>query len=82
VRYVLVDTFDNIVHTVDLNKRYNLNEARKYFINLKRIDEMEFNKLWKVLSEEQHDLQLKISLKNRQIEWWEEDDGYLDGEKS
>jgi hypothetical protein len=82
MKWVLVDTFDNIVHTVDLNKRYNLNEARKYFINLKRIDEMEFNKLWKVLSEEQHDLQLKISLKNRQIEWWEEDDGYLDGEKS
>ena len=77
MKWVLVDKFDNIVHTVDLNKRYNQNEARKYFVNLKRMDEMEFNKLWKVLTEENYQLQLKLSLKNRQVEWWN-DDNYLD----
>ena len=77
MKWVLVDTFDNIVHTVDLNKRYNLNEARKYFVNLKQMDEKEFNKLWKVVTEENYQLQLKLSLNNRQVEWWN-DDNYLD----
>jgi len=44
MKWVLVDKFDNIVHTVDLNKRYKQNEARKYSVNLKQIDEIEFNK--------------------------------------
>jgi len=77
MKWVLVDKFDNIVHTVDLNKRYNQNEARKYFVNLKQMDEKEFNKLWKVLTEENYQLQLKLSLNNRQVEWWN-DDNYLD----
>ena len=77
MKWVLVDKFDNIVHTVDLNKRYNLNEARKYFVNLKQMDEKEFNKLWKVVTEENYQLQLKLSLNNRQVEWWN-DDNYLD----
>ena len=77
MKWVLVDKFDNIVHTVDLNKRYNQNEARKYFVNLKQMDEKEFNKLWKVVTEENYQLQLKLSLNNRQVEWWN-DDNYLD----
>lgn len=81
MKYVLVDKFDNIVHTVDLNKKYTEEEAKLYFINLKQIDEKEFNKLWKVMTEEQYHINLKLSLKNRQIEWWKEDN-YLDIDKS
>jgi len=81
MKYVLVDKFDNIVHTVDLNEKYTEEEAKLYFINLKRIGEKEFNKLWKVMTEEQYHINLKLSLKNRQIEWWKEDN-YLDIDKS
>tara|TARA_R110002110_G_scaffold9467_7_gene46534 strand:+ start:2186 stop:2431 length:246 start_codon:yes stop_codon:yes gene_type:complete len=81
MKYVLVDKFDNIVHTVDLNEKYTEEEAKLYFINLKQIDEKEFNKLWKVMTEEQYHVNLKLSLKNRQIEWWKEDN-YLDIDKS
>ena len=81
MKYVLVDKFDNIVHTVDLNEKYTEEEAKLYFINLKQIDEKELNKLWKVMTEEQYHINLKLSLKNRQIEWWKEDN-YLDIDKS
>ena len=77
MKWVLIDKFDNIVHTVDLNERYTQKEAKRYFVNLKQMDENEFNKIWKVTLEKDYQLQLKLSLKNRQIEWWKEDE-YLD----
>ena len=80
MKYMLVDNNDNIVHTVDLNNRYTLEEARRYFVNLKQIGEKEFNTLWKVLTEEQYNINLKLSLHNRQMEWWKEDN-YLDIDK-
>jgi hypothetical protein len=77
MKFVLVDKGDNIVHTVDLNAGYTDKEAEKYFINLKQIPYENFIQLWKVMTEESFQLQLKLSLKNRQIEWWNDDD-YLD----
>jgi len=86
MKWVLVDKFDNIVHAVDLNKRYNLNEARKYFINLKRIDELEFNKIWKVYPIREWD---NIQYANRRPPssnpnraWWKDEETYLDIEIS
>ncbi len=80
MKWVLVDKFDNIVHTVDLNKRYTEKEAQRYFINLKQISYENFIQIWKVMPEESYQVQLKLSLKNRQIEWWNDDD-YLDIDK-
>ena len=80
MKWVLIDKFDNIVHTVDLNKRYTQKEAQRYFINLKQIPYENFIQIWKVMSEESYQVQLKLSLKNRQIEWWNDDD-YLDIDK-
>jgi hypothetical protein len=77
MKWVLVDKFDNIVHTVNLNAEYTDKEAEKYFVNLKQIPYENFIQLWKVMTEESYQLQLKLSLKNRQIEWWNDDD-YLD----
>ena len=45
-------------------------------------DTIEFNKLWKVMTENDYDMKFKSSLQNRQVEWWKEEDSYLDGEKS
>jgi SHS2 domain-containing protein len=77
MKWVLIDKFDNIVHTVDLNKRYTQEEAQRYFVNLKQISYENFIQIWKVMPEESYQVQLKLSLKNRQIEWWNDDD-YLD----
>ena len=52
----------------------------------KKIEEKEFNKLWRVMTKDQYDLQFKASLQNRQMgkmkyEWWKDeptgpDDGF------
>ena len=76
MRYVLVDRGDNIVDKVDIDG--GLNEAKQFFIKRKQIDEKEFNNIWRVKSEEDYDLQFKSSLQNREVEWWKEEECYLD----
>ena len=81
--YVLVDKYDNIITTVDLGSNVGLSGAKTYFKGMKKLpDDKDFDKLWKVMTREQYDIKFKSSLQNRQIEWWKEEDSYLDGEKS
>ncbi len=83
MKYVLVDKYDNIVTTVDLGSNVGLSGAKTYFKGMKKMPEdKDFDKLWKVMTREQYDIKFKSSLQNRQIEWWKEEDGYLDGEMS
>tara|TARA_R110000744_G_scaffold359989_1_gene467335 strand:- start:295 stop:540 length:246 start_codon:yes stop_codon:yes gene_type:complete len=79
MKWVLIDKFDNIVHTVDLNKSYTQNEAHRYFVNLKQIDEKEFNKLWKVMTETEYN---RLKVHNETIREYEEFGSWLDLEKS
>jgi molybdenum cofactor biosynthesis enzyme MoaA len=60
-----------------------LSGAKTYFLGMKKLDEKEFDKLWKVMSQEQWDLRFKTTLQNRQnekrkYEWWKDDESYLD----
>tara|TARA_Y100000361_G_scaffold143187_1_gene149946 strand:+ start:196 stop:447 length:252 start_codon:yes stop_codon:yes gene_type:complete len=80
VKYVLVDKYDNIITSVDLASNVGLSGAKTYFVGIKQIDEKEFDKLWKVMSERDYDLQFKASLQNRQYKWWEEDKAIVDDE--
>ena len=78
MKYYLVDNYDNINTTVDLSDDIGLSGARTYFLGVKRIEEKEFDKLWKVMTKEQWDLQFKANLQNRQngtlkYEWWKEE---------
>ena len=74
MKYVLVDKYDNIVTKVDLGSNVGLSGAKTYFKGVKQIPKDEdFDKLWKVMTEEQYDTQLKSSLQNRQVEWWKEE---------
>ena len=74
MKYVLVDKYDNIITTVDLGSNVGLSGAKTYFKGLKQMPKDEdFDKLWKVMTEEQYDTQLKSSLQNRQVEWWKEE---------
>jgi|TARA_B100001758_G_C18352068_1_gene580443 molybdenum cofactor biosynthesis enzyme MoaA len=80
VKYVLVDKYDNIITSVDLASNVGLSGAKTYFVGIKQIDEKKFDKLWKVMSERDYDLQFKASLQNRQYKWWEEDKAIVDDE--
>ena len=74
MKYVLVDKYDNIVTKVDLGSNVGLTGAKTYFKGVKQMPkDDDFDKLWKVMSEEQYDTQLKSSLQNRQVEWWKEE---------
>ena len=83
--FVLVDRYDNIRNRATLSDSVGINGAKTYFMKIKQIDENSFNKLWKVMTMADYDRIQHQSLRNngsRQIEWWKEEDSYLDGEKS
>ena len=74
MKYVLVDKYDNIVTKVDLGSNVGLSGAKTYFKGMKKIPEdKDFDKLWKVMTEQDYDTRLKSSLQNRQVEWWKEE---------
>ena len=80
--YVLVDKYDNITNRVKLSKGTN---PKNYFMQIKKIDEEGFDKVWKVMTMNEYDRIQHQSLRNnggRQIEWWKEEGDYLDLEKS
>ena len=82
MEFVLVDKYDNINNRVKLSEYDN---PKEYFMRIKQIDEKGFDEVWKVMTIEQYDRIMNQSRRNnggRQIEWWKEEDTYLDGEKS
>lgn len=89
MKYVLVNKFDEIVDTVEMPE-YNRDarctdhdDVRNYFQGVKRMPDIEeFDKLWRVMAQEEYDNYFKASLQNRQFEWWKDEESYLDIEKS
>ena len=81
MKYVLVDSGDNIVQTTDIASNVGISGARTYFIGIKRIKPKEFDKLWKVKTEAAH---LKGTAERTDypgyIRWWEEDKEITDSE--
>lgn len=74
MKYVLVDNYDNIITKVDLGSNVGLSGAKTYFKGVKQMPKDEdFDKLWKVMTEQDYDTRLKSSLQNRQVEWWKEE---------
>ncbi len=80
MKYLLVNKFDEIIDKVDLSDDVGISGAKTYFVKRKQIDESEFDKLWKVQTENDFDLGLRSSLQNRQVEWWKEDKDIVDDE--
>ena len=74
MKYVLVDNYDNIITKADLGSNVGLSGAKTYFKGMKQMPKDEdFDKLWKVMTEQEYDTRLKSSLQNRQVEWWKEE---------
>ena len=81
MKWVLVNNVDEIVDTCEIASGVGVSGAKTYFMGIKRLKGKEFDKLWKVMSKEKYNLQFKVSLQNRQIEWWKDDQSYLDIDK-
>ena len=81
MKWVLVNNMDEIVDTCEIASEVGVSGAKTYFMGIKRLKGKEFDKLWKVMSKEKYDIQFKVSLQNRQIEWWKDDQSYLDIDK-
>ena len=82
MEFVLVDKYDNINNRAEMSEDV---DAKDYFMKVKKIDENGFDEVWKVMTIDQYNRIMNQSLKNnssRQIEWWKDEDSYLDGEKS
>ena len=78
MKYLLVDKYDNIITSVELASDVGINGAKTYFMGTKKLDEDNFNKLWKVMTENDYDLQFKATLQDRQMgkrkyEWWKDE---------
>lgn len=84
MKYVLVDKRDNIITTADLASNVGISGAKTYFRGIKRIDQKEFDNLWKVMTKTEYDKKLEMGLRkpssHGQIEWWKDED-YLDIDK-
>jgi hypothetical protein len=84
MKYVLVDKRDNIITTADLASNVGISGAKTYFRGIKRIDQKEFDNLWKVMTRTEYDKKLEMGLRkpssHGQIEWWKDED-YLDIDK-
>ena len=81
MKYVLVAKGDNIIENVELGSGVGVSGAKTYFLKSKGIDKKEFDNMWKVMTQKQYDTQFKSSLHNRQVEWWKDDESYLDIDK-
>ena len=81
MKYVLVDREDNIIDKIELTREVSLSAAKTFFVGRKRIEEKEFDNLWKVMSEEDYNIQSKLANRqNKQYEWWKEEKAIVDDE--
>ena len=81
MKWVLVNNMDEIVDTCEIASEGGVSGAKTYFMGIKRLKGKKFDNLWRVMSQEKYDLKFKVSLQNRQIEWWKDDESYLDIDK-
>tara|TARA_R100000278_G_C5351206_1_gene121919 strand:+ start:26 stop:292 length:267 start_codon:yes stop_codon:yes gene_type:complete len=78
MKYLLVDKYDNIVTSTELASNVGISGAKTYFMGVKKLDEDNFDKLWKVMTENDYDLQFKATLQDRQMgkrkyQWWKDE---------
>ena len=81
MKWVLVDKYDNIKSRAELHSGYGKKSAKKYFVDKKNLDESSFDKIWRVMSEEEYEAIQRSSLQNKQYEWWKDEESYLDIDK-
>ena len=82
MKYVLIDNYDNICGTID---SVTSGGAEHYFMRRKKMEKEDFDKIWTVVSYSYYKEQTEAFTRkpsSEQIEWWKEEEGYLDLDKS
>ena len=81
--YVMIDKNYEIVNTIEAE---SLSHAEEYFVSRKQfVDKDTFDSLYKVLSKQEFNLNQEAFRRkpsSESIEWWKEEDSYLDMDKS
>ena len=74
MKWVLVNKFDEIVDTCEIASNVGVSGAKTYFRKRKQLDEESFDKLWKVMSNEQYERILESNNRSgKQYEWWRDE---------
>ena len=87
MKYVLVNKYDEIVTSADLAGDIGVSGATTFFQGIKKMEDRDaFEKLWRVMTQEQLDTNFNNNLQDRQMgkrkyEWWKDDEDYLDIDK-
>ena len=82
MKWVLVNKADEIVSKCEIASGVGISGAKTYFMGVKQMEEPEFDKLWKVMSEQHYDTQRDLANRQgKQYEWWKDDEGWLDIDK-
>ena len=77
----MVDKTDSIVNRVEFDNDVGIEKAKIYFIKMKRLSENKFDKLWKVMSDEEWHKQFEIGHRKPSssgYRWWKEENANLD----
>jgi len=81
MKWLLVDKNDNINSTCELHSGYGEKGAKMYFMGRKQLEkEKEFDKLWKVMSEQTYNAFQRQSSSSTHTsrEWWNDEYSNLD----
>jgi len=78
LQYVLVNKYDEIVTSADLDSDVGVSGATTFFQGVKKMSDREaFNRLWKVMRRDEYDTQFQATNKKPSsvtpYQWWEED---------
>ena len=82
MKWLLVNKADEIVGKCEIGSGVGVSGAKTYFMGVKQMEEKEFDKLWKVMSEQHYNTQKDLANREgKQYEWWKDDEGWLDIDK-
>ena len=77
MQYVLVNKYDEIITSVNLESEVGISGATTYFQGVKKMPDREaFSRLWKVMTRDEYDNQFKVTNRkpsSQGYNWWEED---------
>ena len=75
MKWVLINKFDEIVDTCEIASEVGVSGAKTYFRKRKNMEESEFDKLWKVMSELNYKAYQRRSSSstNPNNEWWKDE---------
>ena len=81
MKWVLVNKTDEVISRCEIASDVGVTGAKTYFMGIKQMEEKEFDKLWKVMSEQHYDTQKELANRQgKQYEWWKEEPSGPDDE--